>query len=314
MKITKDIPLLGVIQFGIIDRRTNLLQIRPTTKCNLRCRFCSTAAGKHTVEYEISANYLIEWVKYIIKLKECNEIEANIDSVGESTTYPELIDLIKGLKKLPEIKLISMQTNGILLKIKELEKAGLNRINLSIHALDKDLAKKLSGTEYNIDNILKTIKEIKKTKIELNLTPVYLPKVNDQEIHKLIKLAKSLKCNILIQKYETYRYSRKLKKADRISWYKFYKQLEEWEKEYNVKLKYGNFKYNIKKAKSIPKIFEKNENITAEIILPGWYKDQMIATAKNRLITIQNCNKKIHSKVRIKVINNDNNIYLAKQV
>lgn len=315
MKITKDIPLLGVIQFGVIDRRTNLLQIRPTTKCNLRCLFCSTAAGKHPVEYEILSDYLIKWVRYVVKLKECNEIEANIDSVGEPTAYPDLINLIEGLKKIPEIKLISMQTNGTSLKnIKELENAGLNRINLSIHALEKNLAKKLSGADYNIDNILNIIKEIKKTRIELNLTPVYLPKVNDKEIPKLIRLAESLKCNILIQKYEAYRYSRKLKKAERISWYRFYKQLEAWEREYNIKLKYGNFKYNIKKTKPIPKAFRTNETLTAEIILPGWYKGQMIAAAKNRLITIQNCNKKMHSRARIRITSNDNNIYLAKLV
>ena len=105
VKIIKEsgIPLIGVIQFGIIDRRTNLIQIRPSTSCNLNCTFCSTDAGihgKHSVQYEIEYNYLIEWVKGIIKLKECEEIEANIDSVGEPALYHDLIKLIKELKSL----------------------------------------------------------------------------------------------------------------------------------------------------------------------------------------------------------------------
>ena len=210
-----------------------------------------------------------------------------------------------------------MQTNGTLLtkeKIKSLEKAGLNRINLSIHSLNKTLAKELADVNfYDIKKIIKIAKFIKETKIELNLTPVYIPKINDEEIPKLIELAKSLDCNILIQKYETYKYSRKIRKANDLTFYKFYKKIEEWERMYNIKLRYTNFKFNIKKTKSLEKVFDRNEITKADIVLPGWYKDQMIASARNRLITILDCKKPINSKVRIKIMNNDNNIYLAKQ-
>jgi len=320
IKITKEsrIPLIGVIQFGIIDRRTNLIQIRPTTCCNLKCKFCSTSAGMHPVEYEVQPDYLIEWVKQVIKLKECDEIEANIDSVGEPTSYNYLIELIKELKNIPEIRFISMQTNGVLLtkeKIKLIEESGLNRINLSIHSLNEKLAKELADVHfYNIKKIIKIADLIKKTKMELNLTPVYIPKINDEEIPKLIKLAKSLDCNILIQKYETYKYSRKMRRANGLTFYKFYKKLEEWEREHDIKLRYNGFNFNIKKTKSLEKVFDRNEIINAEIILPGWYKNQMIASSRNRLITILDCKKPLNSKIRIKIINNDNNIYLAKQV
>ncbi len=320
VKITKEmgIPLIGVIQFGIIDRRTNLIQIRPSTSCNLNCTFCSTDAGlygKHSIQYEIEYNYLIDWVKGIIKLKECNEIEANIDSVGEPTLYPNLIKLIKELKKIPEIKFISMQTNGTLLtkeKINQLENAGLNRINLSIHSLNKELAQKLSGAStYNIEKIKTLASLIKNSKIELNITPVYLPNINDKDIEDIIELAKELKCNIGIQKYEIYKYSRKEKKAKEQNWFKFYKKLGEWEKQFNYKLKYGPLDFNLKKTKPIEKAFEVNEKVNIEIKLPGWYKNQMIGMAKNRLITVLNCNSPLNSKIKAKIISNDNNIYIA---
>lgn len=321
IKITKEsgIPLIGTIQFGIIDRRSNLLQIRPTTICNLKCTFCSTAAGKekHPIQYEVEYKYLIKWIKEIIKLKDCNEIEANIDSVGEPTTYPKLTELIKELKKIPEIEYISMQTNGTLLtkeKIKDLEKAGLNRINLSIHSLNKDLAKKLSGKEsYKIEKIIKIAKIINPSKMELNITPIYLPTLNDEEIEKIILLAKDLDCKIGIQKYETYKYSRKEKSAKEQNWFKFYRKLSELEKKYNYKLKYGPLDYNIKRTKSLKKIFEKDEKVKIEIKLPGWYKNQMIGIAKDRCITIINCNSCINSVIKAKIISNDNNIYIAKK-
>ncbi|MFB6216441.1 MAG: radical SAM protein, partial [Candidatus Aenigmatarchaeota archaeon] len=36
-----EIPLLGHIAFGLIDRGTNLIQVRPITGCNLKCIYCS---------------------------------------------------------------------------------------------------------------------------------------------------------------------------------------------------------------------------------------------------------------------------------
>ncbi|MEM2002843.1 MAG: hypothetical protein QXT77_09385 [Candidatus Methanomethylicaceae archaeon] len=47
-KVPNDLPLVGTVYFGIIDRGTNVLQIRPTTYCPLSCIFCSTDAGPNS--------------------------------------------------------------------------------------------------------------------------------------------------------------------------------------------------------------------------------------------------------------------------
>src|SRR3989344_4029733 len=100
VKINREsgIPLIGAIQFGVIDRGTNLLQIRPTTLCNLRCTFCSTRAGEHDNDFEVDVNYLLEWVKEIVKIKG-NNLIAFVESVGETLTYSKIIELINGIKK-----------------------------------------------------------------------------------------------------------------------------------------------------------------------------------------------------------------------
>lgn len=314
------IPLVGAIPFGIIDRGSNLLQIRPTSCCNMNCTFCSTASNSeiHPVNYEVECNYLIQWLKEVIKLKECNEIEANIDSVGEPTTYKDLIKLIKEIKAIPEIKFISMQTNGTLLTkelIRNLESAGLNRINISIHSLNPEQAKYLFGNQtYNLNNVLNALKLIKQTKIELNLVPVWLPKLNDEEIIKLIKLAKELNCKIGIQKYEVTKYSRKEKKAKQTTWFKFFRSLKELEKRENYKLVQTPKGFNIKRTKKIPLVFQKGDIITATIVCQGWLKNQMIASANNRAITILDCNKNIGDKLRIKILDAHDSIYIAKKV
>ncbi|MDD1656702.1 MAG: radical SAM protein, partial [Methanomicrobiales archaeon] len=56
------IPLIGSVAFGIIDRGTSLLQVRPSCSCNLNCPFCSVDAGpcsrSRATEYQVDRGYL----------------------------------------------------------------------------------------------------------------------------------------------------------------------------------------------------------------------------------------------------------------
>ena len=313
------VPLIGHIAFGIIIRpNSNVIQIRATTLCNMNCPFCSTDGGPfsktHKTQYLIEPNYFIDWIKEVIKVKGATHI--NIDSVGEPTMYPHLVELITKLSKEKDVCFISMQSNGTLLtkeKIKELEEAGLKRIHLSIHSLNDITSKKLFGSEkYEIQSIKETIDAIKKSKIELLLAPVLLPGVNNKDIEEIIALAKEIGCRIGIQKYEEYKYSRKMKEAKKTNYFKFYKQLKEWEKEFEIPLILKAEDLETQRAENIPTLFTVNERVNAEIVAPGWLEKQMIGTAKNRSITINNCNKKIKDRVNVRITESKNNIYLAE--
>ena len=100
------IPLLGCIAFGIIDRGTNILQVRCTSICNANCQFCSTDGGPnsrfHKTNYIVDVNYLIKELKKVAKVKGDNLI-IFLDSVGEPTTNPDFIKLaeafsLKGIR------------------------------------------------------------------------------------------------------------------------------------------------------------------------------------------------------------------------
>jgi uncharacterized protein len=323
IQITKSsgIPLIGHIAFGIIDRGSTLLQIRPTSICNLSCIFCSTDAGPcsrtHKTAYLIDPDYLIEETNKVISQKQC-KIHINIDSVGEPTTYPYLKKLISTLKKNPEIYFISMQTNGTLLtkeKISQLEKAGLNRIHLSIHTTNPEKAKELMGNNtYNIKKIINLAKTISNSKIELTLAPVLIPNINDQEIEKLVILAKELNCKICIQKYEEYKYSRRPKKVKKQNYYKFYKLLSDLEKKHNITLNYKKEKMQIEKAKGIPNPIKIKERINTPVLAEGWFENQKLVSYKNRVITVNNCTSKINDKINIRITDNKNNICIAEKV
>jgi len=321
------IPLLGSIYFGIIDRGTNLLQVRASTLCNLNCIFCSVSAGPQSKlrknDYIVELSYLLDYLREVIKFKERNDIEIHLDSVGEPTTYPNLIELIKEIRKIREVKIISMQSNGTLLneeKIKALSEAGLNRINLSMNAFDNEKAKRIAGCDfYDIEHVKGVAKEIMKSNIELLIAPVYLPGINDKDIKEIIKFGLNISTNekkvkFGIQKYLSYKYGRKPKGIKEQSWWQFYnKSIKAWEDEFKIRLKLSAKDFNIVKCKQIPIIFKKNQIINVEIKEDGWLLNEKLGIAENRVITLINCNKN-KERVKARIISNKDGIYLAKSV
>jgi len=321
ISITKEsgIPLIGCIAFGIIDRGTNLLQVRCTSFCNMNCSFCSTAAGpyskEHKTNYIVDIDYLIEEVERVAKIKG-DKLIIFLDSVGEPTSHPDFVKLVEKLKKIKEVSEVIVITNGTLLtkeKIGALENAGLTRINLSLHSLDDKKSKGLFGmVNYNIKRIIDVVNYIKNSKIDLMITPVWLPGVNDEDIEEIIRFAKDNECEIGIQKYEIYKYSRKMKGAKKQTYWKFYRRIEEWEKKYEIKLKISMGDLNVEKRNRIPEVFDVGEKVNIEIVCPGWFPGQMIGKAKGRCISVNNCAKSVGDFVRVKISENKNNIYLAE--
>ena len=211
-----------------------------------------------------------------------------------------------------------MQTNGTYFTkemINNLEKAGLNRIHLSIHTTNPEQGKELMGSEdYQLEKIIETTRYIANSKIELLLAPVALPGINDIEIEKLIELSKELNCKIGIQKYETYKYSRKLKKLKKESYYRFYKRLSELEKKYNIKLIYHREDLEVKKGESLEKPIEIGKKINSVVLGEGWFENQKITSHKGRSITVKNCDSQEGDKINLRVIENKNNIYIAEKI
>lgn len=327
--ITKEsgIPLLGSLHFGIIDRGTNLLQVRAYSGCNLNCLFCSVDAGPNSRSritiYEVELDYLLEWVKGIIKFKARDDIEIHLDSVGEPMMYPKFTELVNELRKIPEVKVISMQTNGTLLdadKINALESAGLDRINLSMEALDAELAKEFSGCRwYDIEKIKKAAKLVAESKIDLLIAPVYLPGLNDAEIPKIIEFAKEAGAGkkwpaLGIQKFLKYRLGRIPKGIKIQTWWQFYnKSIKAWEKEFGIKLIISPKDFEIVKCPAPEIVMEKNEKINAEIAGPGWVKNEMLGVAKNRVVSVLNCNKESGMQ-RVKIVSNKHGIYVGEAI
>ena len=212
-----NIPLIGNVSFGLVDRNTNIIEVKPITSCNLKCIYCSVDEDRRTADFVIEKDYLVEEFKKLVKHKNVNNIEAHIASQGEPLLYAPLEDLIKDIAKIKEVKTISIDTNGVMLtkdKVDSLIKAGLTRFNFSINSLDDKLAKKIAATAYNVKHIKdicryiankswnsKNSKGLGNSKnfqsANLIITPVLIPTINEQEMPKIIQLAKLLKADTL---------------------------------------------------------------------------------------------------------------------
>jgi uncharacterized Fe-S cluster-containing radical SAM superfamily enzyme len=59
--------------------------------------------------------------------------------------------------------------------------------------------------------------------------------------------------------------------------------------------------------------FTTGERVRVKLALPGWYDKEMVGIAKNRCITVQNCEKKAGDSLNVKITENKNQVYLGKE-
>jgi len=310
------IPLIGSNSFGIVDRNTSIIEVKPITGCNLNCIFCSVGEGVSTAkvnDFVVEAEYLADEFARLAEFKDC-AVEANINPHGEPLLYSDLDILIKGISSVRNVKAISINTNGTLLSkemIDKLCKAGLTRFNISLNAVEPKTAVKLAGSSYNVAHVTAMAEYIaKNSSAELLIAPVFVPGVNDKELPGLIELAKNLKARISIQNFLNYRLGRN--PVRQMPFEKFYAVLKELEGKHKIQLIGGDF--GITRTKPLPKPFRKGETVRAVIACNGRYKDERIAVAGNRSIMMQNCIKTTGSQVRVRITRNKHNIFYGKCV
>ncbi len=95
-----------------------------------------------------------------------------------------------------EVALV-LSTNGFLLKkmAKDLKKAGLSRVNVSLDSLKSDRVLKISQKDA-LKNTLEGIEESLKVGLKLKLNTVVMKSVNDDEILELLEYAKKRRIQI----------------------------------------------------------------------------------------------------------------------
>jgi len=313
------IPLIGSNAFGLVDRGTNIIEVKPITGCNFDCIYCSVTERKRIVDIVVEKDYLIKEFEKLVNHKQCNHIEAHIAGQAEPTLYADLIELISELSDIPEVKIISIDTNGSLLTEKLIDKlinAGLNRVNFSLNAMDNALLSKMAGADYDINKTKKMIEYIAK-KIDIVIAPVLVPGYNDNAMEEVVRYVKHLKSItdkkvvLGIQNFLNYKHGRNPVKA--WPWEKFFNYLKSLEQKTDFKLILDMNEFFFKQTKPLPNPFKKDEVIRLRILEQSRLPNEYIGALRNRNITIIDpIGKK--REVKARVIRTKDNIIYAKSL
>lgn len=326
LRVTEGIPLMGSVAFGLIDRGTNVIQVRPVSSCPLSCIFCSTDAGPRSrtrrTEYVVELEHLLRWFNRVVEEKGVSDVEAHIDTVGDPLTYHEIVKLVRRLREIPEVSVISMQTHGPLLTrglVDELARAGLDRINLSVDSLDEGKAKYLAGSSwFSVGKVLEVARRIAESPIDLLIAPVWVPGLNDEDMPRLIEYALRVGAGrrwpaLGIQKYEAYKGGRKPKGVRPMRWSDFYRSLMKWEEEFGVKLILKPEDFSIRKTRPLSSPMVKGEVLNVRVIGEGWKSGETLAIARDRVVTVLDAPPvPPGSQIRVRVIRDRDNIFYAR--
>lgn len=294
--VKSEIPIMGVDFLGVIDRGTNIIELKPLTLCNLRCKYCFVSSGDYRTNFVVNSHYLVEKVKEIVKIKGNYDLEIHLAPYGEILLYKELFKLLNNLSEIEGVSTISMQSNGLLLSakiIEKLKKNHLTRINISLNSLKEETDCYLCNcTHYDVDKLIKNIYTLLNSNIQVLIAPVWFPGENEKDIEEIIELVLKLRgegyskqqIQIGIQKYLIYKTGRTLKKIKPKSWGYFYSQLSKLEKKYGIKLKLGPRDFGIHKRACVSTLdLKKDDLIKIKIVSRGRWINECIGKINDTL-------------------------------
>ncbi|MBN1792312.1 radical SAM protein [Candidatus Woesearchaeota archaeon] len=309
------IPIIGEGVFGLIDRNTNCIEVKPLTCCNLDCVFCSVDAGpssRKNVDFVVEEEYLVEEFGKLVTNKQ-HDVEAHIGPQGEPLLYAPLVQLIRDLRKNQKVKVISIDTNGTMLTrklIDDFAEAGLTRLNVSLQAMDEKKACEMAGRPYKVKYVLEMIEYASK-RMNVLIAPVIIPSLNDSEVEGLIGVGKNIKSDyptVGVQNYLNYKRGRNPVKQR--SWEEFYRMLEQYEQETGAKLKLSKEDFGIVADAKLEKPFKKKDVVKALIVCDGPEADERIASFKGRAIIVGKAGHlQAGREARVEIIRDKHNIF-----
>ncbi|MBI3033264.1 radical SAM protein [Candidatus Woesearchaeota archaeon] len=309
------IPLIGLQFIGIVDKGSEMIEVRPITNCNMNCIFCSVDEGpdsRKQIDFVVEKDYLVQELKKLLEFKykqEENKANIWINPSGEPFLYAPLAELVGDINAMPQVKEIHIITNGVLLNkpiIDQLSKCNKGELNVSISGFSSEKGKQMMGSKaYSIERVLEEMQYAAK-KMKVTVTPVYVKGYNEEEMKDILIFCKKHNIKIQIQKFTTNKFGRNPIKEQ--SWEQFFAELQRLQDQTAVPLIQELGK--IEKTNEYPKPFKKGDVIEVEIKALGRMKNDKIAVAKQRAVLVLNCPKE-HGKVKIRLVQSKHGLYMG---
>lgn len=329
------LPQIGTRYYGIVDQGTNVVEVRPTSLCPLNCVFCSVAAGplepRRWADFVVRRDALVEALRAVVRYKG-DGVEVHIDGMGEPAVYNELVDLVQDVKSIRGVSVVSMQSRMFTLterKIEELAEAGLDRINLSLDAVEPSLAARLANASYYDPRKAMALAEyaVRNTSMDVLVSPVWLPGVNDDQIPKIASWARAAGLGkrwppVLIQKYIPHKRGRNPKGVRAVDWGVFWARIKAWEAQLGMRLDWRRENpFGVERRPALPKTVKAGQRIKVRIVGRGIFRNEYLAVPNrladdpltDRAVTVVSERPlRAGAEAIVRVVEDEDNIIIAK--
>lgn len=161
------------------------LRISVTQQCDKHCPYCHRE-GETNPSTSMTVEEIVRTVRIAISLG-INRVKL---TGGEPLLRKEILKIVRGIRELDGLTDLSMTTNGAYMKglAKDLKKAGLSRVNISLPTLDPNVYNNIMGG--NLQDALEGVKAAVETGMQpVKLNMLILKNVNDDELDNMIKFA-----------------------------------------------------------------------------------------------------------------------------
>lgn len=189
-------------------RTVNYLRLSLTARCNLRCVYCWPATlnpadrppagrtlSKPPVALPLRADEIVALVEHLAVQHGLRKVRL---TGGEPTCRPDFEPILRRLTRIPDLREVTMTTNGLTLsrQAQALASAGLRRLNISLDALRPDVFARMTGAAA-LPRVLAGIAAARRAGLDpIKLNTVVMRGVNDTELPGLVRFAAAMDLEI----------------------------------------------------------------------------------------------------------------------
>ncbi len=173
-----------MVLYDRFGRPVTNLRISLTQDCNYHCFFCHREGQRFLARNEMTP----EEIERLVRIASRLGIRKVKLTGGEPTVRSDILEIVRRIN--PYVVDLSMTTNGSRLKelAKPLAKAGLDRVNVSLHSLKPDVYRRITGVDM-LDVVLEGIEEAVKYLSPVKLNMTVMKGLNEGEIWDMVDFA-----------------------------------------------------------------------------------------------------------------------------
>ena len=169
-----------------LGRPVRDLRISVTDRCNFRCPYCMPKEAFGPDHPFLAADRLMshgELVRIARAFVHAGVVKIRLTG-GEPLLRPDLPGIVRSIKADVGANDLSLTTNGWFLErqASALKEAGLDRLNVSVDALDPAIAGRMNGLGFSVDRVLRGIDAAAALGLPVKVNCVLQRGVNDTEI------------------------------------------------------------------------------------------------------------------------------------